>query len=423
MRNGDPAPSPQTGSYLAFGGTTGQGGGSIATPAILDTGVNGLFGLSGAGEVIVAEGDPAPVTPAGAFDAGLAQIGPFGVNASADVAFVSGIDGGTRHGLFMRNAAGMTEVAGDGDLVGAGPETFASFAHPALNDSRHVVFAGEIAGGAASSGLFLHTGSGASPLAYAGDVAPGTGGGTFSSFLYPAIATDDRVAFLSEVVGGSASAGLFVASPAVASVLVEGQSVPGAGPVVVLSSLPAIADDGSLAMSLGFASGPVAGGVYVYTGGVFTPAALAGEVAPDSGRALRELRDARSERLGPDRLRRHPRRCAHGRLRRRAACTRRTGTPGGRRADRGAPAHGRSGGDASRCSARSARRWLTGKSPATQWRRVTAFRATGPPERRSRWGSRRSRTGRGARRFASWRAGGRVRSRTRRRWGASRRAA
>jgi hypothetical protein len=38
-------------------------------------------------------------------------------------------------------------------------------------------------------------------------------------------------------------------------------------------------------MSLAFASGPVAGGVYVHDAGNFTPVALAGEVPPDTGGA------------------------------------------------------------------------------------------------------------------------------------------
>ena len=104
-------------------------------------------------------------------------------------------------------------------------------------------------------------------------------------FLYPAINGAGSVAFLSNVTGGSASGGLFKASSAVESVVVEGQTLPGAGPITTISSLPDIASDGRVAMSLAFASGPVAGGVYVHDAGVFTPVALAGEIAPGTGGA------------------------------------------------------------------------------------------------------------------------------------------
>ena len=122
-------------------------------------------------------------------------------------------------------------------------------------------------------------------LARAGDAAPDTGGGTLVDFLYPAINTDGSVAFLSNVTGGSATGGLFVASSAVESIVVEGQTLPGAGPVTTMSSLPDIASDGTVAMSLAFGSGPVAGGVYLHDAGAFTPVALAGEIAPGAGGA------------------------------------------------------------------------------------------------------------------------------------------
>jgi hypothetical protein len=66
---------------------------------------------------------------------------------------------------------------------------------------------------------------------------------------------------------------------------VEGQSVPGAGPITSISSLPDLSNDGALAMSLAFGSGPVVGGVYLRQGGAFTPVALAGETAAGAGGA------------------------------------------------------------------------------------------------------------------------------------------
>jgi hypothetical protein len=122
-------------------------------------------------------------------------------------------------------------------------------------------------------------------MARSGDSAPGTGGGTLVDFLYPAINGSGSVAFLSNVAGGSATGGLFVAGSSLQSIAVEGQGVPGAGPIASITSLPDIASDGAVAASLGFASGPVAGGAYLHAAGAFTPVALAGEIPAGAGGA------------------------------------------------------------------------------------------------------------------------------------------
>lgn len=142
-----------------------------------------------------------------------------------------------------------------------------------------------LSGGAATQGLFLASGAAPVALAFEGDAAPDTGGGTFLDFLYPAInGSSDRV-FLSNVRGGSATGGLFVASPALAAVAVEDPVVTGAGPIQQVG-LPDIDDQGRVTVSMGFASGPVASGVFVHASGSFSPVVLDGETAPGAGGAL-----------------------------------------------------------------------------------------------------------------------------------------
>ena len=288
-RNGHAAPAPYAGSFVAFGGFTRlDGSGRAAYAALLTGSVDGLFlDTAGTDSVLVAEGATAPVPPGGTFAASISALGVFGMNAAGDVAFRSNVSGGSHaRGVFVRSAAGpVAMLAGDGDSVLGGAETFVSFGYPALNDAGSVAFEAETSGGPASPGLFLDNGGTALALARAGDPAPDTGGGTLVDFLYPAINAGGSVVFLSNVTGGSATGGLFVASPGVESVAVEGQIVPGAGPITTLSSLPDIASDGGVALSLAFGSGPVAGGVYLHDAGAFTPVALAGEVAPESGGA------------------------------------------------------------------------------------------------------------------------------------------
>ncbi len=288
-RNGHPAPAPYAGSFLVFGGHVRlYGSGSAAFGAVLTGSIDGLFlDTAGTDSVLVAEGSAAPVPPGGTLAASISNIGFFGMNAAGDVAFRSNVSGGSHaRGVFLRSVAGLVEMlAGAGDSVFGGPETFVSFGYPALNDAGSVAFEAVTSGGPASPGLFANTGIATLALARAGDAAPDTGGGTLVDFLYPAINADGSVAFLSNVTGGSATGGLFVASSAVEGVAVEGQAIPGAGPITTISSLPDIASDGAVAMSLSFGSGPIAGGVYVHDAGVVTPVALAGEIAPGTGGA------------------------------------------------------------------------------------------------------------------------------------------
>ena len=288
-RNGHPAPAPYAGSFLVFGGFTRlDGSGRVAFGAILTGSVDGLFlDTAGTDSVLVAEGAAAPVPPGGTFAASISSVGFFGMNAAGDVAFRSNVTGGSHaSGMFLRSAGGAVQMlAGAGDSVSGGPEMFTSFGNPTLNDAGSVAFDAVTSGGPASPGLFADTGIATLALARSGDAAPGTGGGTLVDFLYPAINASGSVAFLSNVTSGSSSGGLFVASSTVESVVVEGQTLPGAGPVTTISSLPDIANDGAVAMSLAFGSGPIAGGVFVHDAGVFTPVALAGEPAPGAGGA------------------------------------------------------------------------------------------------------------------------------------------
>ena len=286
-RNGHAAPAPHTGSFVAFSSFTRlDGSGRAAYAAILTGSVDGIFlDTAGADSVLLAEGNAAPTPPGGTLAASISAIGFFGMNSAGGVAFRSNVTGGTSsQGVFLRSPAGVVELrAGAGQSVLGGAETYTSFNYPALNDANSVAFEAVTAGGPASPSLIQKTTSATSVLARAGDPAPGTGGGTLVDFLYPAMNAGGAVAFLSNVSGGSAAGGLFVASPGVASIAVENQSVPGAGPIDTLASLPDLSSDGTVAMSFAFGGGPVAGGVYTHAAGAFTPVALAGEVPPDTG--------------------------------------------------------------------------------------------------------------------------------------------
>jgi hypothetical protein len=295
IRNGDAPPAPIPGSYLAFGSVVRlDGSDRVAASAVVNTGGGSLSGLfldtAGSDSSLAVAGDPAPSPPGDSLDVGLADTSFFGLNAAGDLAFRSAVTGGSASsGIFVRSAGGVVSlVSQQGDLVGAGPDAFASFEHPALNDAGQVVFGATLGGGSASAGLFLDSGSGPVALALDGDAAPDSGGAAFVDFLVPSLNTSGQVAFLSNLAGGAATGGAFTASPGLAAVVVENQAVPGAGPVSTVASLPDIASDGRVALSLGFASGPLNAGVYQVLGGAFDAVVVDGETAPDAGGALFE---------------------------------------------------------------------------------------------------------------------------------------
>ena len=88
-RNGDAAPAPLAGSFIAFGGFTRiDGSGRVGLSSILTGGVDGLFlDTAGVDAVVMNEGGAAPTPPGGTFAGSIGVIGVFGLNAAGDVAF------------------------------------------------------------------------------------------------------------------------------------------------------------------------------------------------------------------------------------------------------------------------------------------------------------------------------------------------
>lgn len=120
-------------------------------------------------------------------------------------------------------------------------------------------------------------------LAFAGDAAPGTGAGVFQDFIYP-VSSAGGVAFLGAVSGGSATGGVFLAQSGIVPVAIEFGSAPGTGGATFVSvnAPPAIDDAGSVIVSAGLAGGSASGGVFVYDPGLasLAPALLAGDAVP-----------------------------------------------------------------------------------------------------------------------------------------------
>ncbi len=141
------------------------------------------------------------------------------LNSAGQVAFVADISGGTANfGFFLASPAlggfSIAKVAagGDGTPVGG---TFNGFNGFGLNDSGQVALTGQVVGAATSGGVFVASASAVgfaiSKVAVVGEVTPS--GGNFSSFGSVFLTGSNELAFRALVSSASANDGVFVASP------------------------------------------------------------------------------------------------------------------------------------------------------------------------------------------------------------------
>jgi hypothetical protein len=212
----------------------------------------GQIGLTGAGDVfftarstaffrwdsgsgtrtrLLQAGDPHPGFPGSVADL---IANPFRANAVGHVATVNFFtQEGARlpRGVFVYDGTTFQSVAMRGDVApGTGGQLFLNFALVRINDTDQVAFlAGFEPAGLGTAGIFL--GSTVAPpakIAAIGDVAPGTGGGTYNSFQLIGLNNAGAVAFLSNIAGGSTSRAIFIGSTSgVSKVVAQGDPAPG----------------------------------------------------------------------------------------------------------------------------------------------------------------------------------------------------
>jgi hypothetical protein len=183
------------------------------------------------------------------------------------------------------------KIALGGEIVpGTGGATRANgFTGIALNNKGHVAFVNELVGGSASFGVFLHVGAGTQTLSLAGESAPGSGGG---SYVLPGgfvrLNDADEVSFMAVVSGGSASTGVFLArAGADVALVLEGDAAPGSGGVFAASangfSVHHLDESGTAAFRGDVVGGSVASGLWLATPGAELALVLAGASAPGGG--------------------------------------------------------------------------------------------------------------------------------------------
>jgi hypothetical protein len=285
---GDTAPGTGGGTYSSFGiDPSINTSGDVAFLASVTggTALSGIFVDSGGTDTAVAlVGDTAPGTGGGTYSS---LAGP-SVNASGDVAFWSFMTGGTAlSGIFVDSGGTDTAVALVGDTApGTGGGTYSSFGIDlSINASGDVAFSASLTGGSASAGIFVDSGGTDTAVALQGDSAPGTGGGTYTFLSSASINASGDVMFSSPLTGGSASAGIFVDSGGTdAAVALDGDTAPGTGGGIYAGFFdPSINASGDVAFIGSVTSGTAFSGVFVDSGGTDTAVSLDGDSAPGTG--------------------------------------------------------------------------------------------------------------------------------------------
>ena len=155
-------------------------------------------------ETLIDQGDPAPGSAGGVF------MEPFGydnwldsydVGAPGQFVFVASLAGGNAASAQYQIVDSVISPIRFSGTPAPGGGTFDSFTQISASPNGSIAFVGTVAG---VDGVFLSTvAQGDQRLWTIGDIAPGTGGQTFTSFAFPAVNDLGEVAFHATYSGGS----------------------------------------------------------------------------------------------------------------------------------------------------------------------------------------------------------------------------
>ena len=238
------------------------------------------------------EGDAAP----GGGGVVFTDFGAPVIDAAGDVVFFAVLSGGSAQiGLFEATALGTVALVLDGDSApGFASATFSSFGFPTRDAAGNLVFYGEVSTPSGfENGIFRRATDGTlEALAVAGQVAPGTGGATFSSFSFqrPAIGSTDAVSFLASLAGSfpgcTSSSAIVTERGGALSVAVQDCSTISFTVNDFSSLSPPRSNPTADAVFLGIrSSAPVRGLYWLATGSVL-PLYVEGEFSSDLGAAF-----------------------------------------------------------------------------------------------------------------------------------------
>lgn len=224
---GDPAPGLAGAVFSEFAdlSLSTNGSGDLLFRALITAGpvsTRGLFLRSPGGTlaVVALEDDAAP-------DGGTYSFNTSGVESdltdAGEITFEATLLGGSAGSAIIRDVSGtQSAIASEGDVApGTGGGTFDDFSlvltdrgGPAINASGVIAFRGDILGGSTTRALFKDDGGSLSFVTGVGQVAPGTSGGTYSGLNFaPQILSNGEVIFSANVTGGTATRGIFAPEP------------------------------------------------------------------------------------------------------------------------------------------------------------------------------------------------------------------
>ncbi len=287
---GDVAPGTGGATYASFNAPALNDVGETAFRALLTGGgvttANnvGIFTSRG---LAAREGDVAPGTDSAVFiSPGAPALNNTGETAFTGLLSGAGVTGANNGGIFT---TGVGLVAREGDVApGTGGATYSRFDNPALNDAGETAFRGFLSGVgvtmANDSGIFASSGL----VAREGDESPDTAGATYSGFGFPVRNEVGETAFRGFLSGagvtGNNNEGIFTSSGLVAR---EGDVAPGTGGATYSSFVDGLSlnDAGKAAFQAFLIGASVTGANNV---GIFTDSGVVareGNVAPGTGGA------------------------------------------------------------------------------------------------------------------------------------------
>jgi hypothetical protein len=208
---------------------------------------------------------------------------------AGEVVYLNELQGGAAGWAAFRLAAYGEEIVFlEGDPAPSGGTYVFASGLARTNDLRDVTLMAIVSGGSASTGIFRDAAGTESAAALPGNTAPGTGGGSYAGSpngwsLHDLNATGS-IAFVSDVIGGSAASGVFIESPgSAAAVALEGETAPGTGGVYAGFDSAALSDGGVVVFPALVSGGSHTSGLFRVAGGSGSALALVGEPAPDTG--------------------------------------------------------------------------------------------------------------------------------------------
>ncbi len=279
--------APSGGNYAGLTGASlvSNSQGRLAFTASLTTAPGGLFaGLPGSLQTIALTGAAAP--SGGNFN-GFSS--PLLLNDNGQVAFRSDLSGGSSsRGIFFASAAGSLQtVALVGSAAPAGGNYSALGGNPVLNDAGQLAFAATLSGGSATAGIFAGAPGALQTIALQGATAPGSGGAAYSSFVNPVMNGSGRVVFAANLTGGTAASGLYGGiSGSVQAIAVQGNPAPAGGNYGSLLNTPVLNDLGQIAFNANLTGGSATSGLFFGLPGALQAVALQGDPTPAGGTYL-----------------------------------------------------------------------------------------------------------------------------------------